>query len=81
MLPTCTPVKCNTLNIYAPREISHDPQTKNSRKFIIMSRILIFTMILFWYLKACCRSQPGVGPFMMVQKRKIKNLVDVCTLL
>jgi hypothetical protein len=44
MLPTCTPEKWSTLNMYAPNEISHDPHTKNSRKFIIMRRILIFTM-------------------------------------
>jgi hypothetical protein len=38
MLPTSPPVKPSVTIMYAPSEISHEPQTKNCRKFMTVSR-------------------------------------------
>jgi hypothetical protein len=39
--PICPPSKFRLLPKYPPREINHDPQMKNWRKLITISRFLI----------------------------------------
>src|SRR5205814_10357308 len=48
MLPICPPVKCNVLSKYTFREINHDPQMKNCKKFItVMRNLMLIYQVYF----------------------------------